>query len=244
VDYAKRHRFRLPGQDYSYFGRASAEEFTLAVAGFGLLYLAASGLILWRTAASFDRIVGRAGRHAHTGTFETDDALAPVPVPSAAGDSTSAVSAGYASIWRRWAAAVVDGAILRLGAGVLGLAVGFLMALIESEESDMRRGVGPQPEDIILEYVLWSIALSFAVGWLYCAGFESSTRRATPGKSLLGIYVADAEGKRVSFARASVRYFCKALSAATVFVGYLMAGFTRRRQALHDLLAGTLVLRA
>jgi uncharacterized RDD family membrane protein YckC len=55
--------------------------------------------------------------------------------------------------------------------------------------------------------------------------------------------VTDLEGRRIGFGRATGRYFAKILSSLTLFIGYLMAGFTEKKQALHDMIAGTLVLR-
>ena len=80
------------------------------------------------------------------------------------------------------------------------------------------------------------------VGWAYFAGMESSTRQATLGKSVMGMVVTDISGNRISFLRATGRYFAKYLSALILFIGYIMAAFTARKQALHDMLAGTLVL--
>ena len=57
------------------------------------------------------------------------------------------------------------------------------------------------------------------------------------------IYVTDLDGKRITFAKATGRYFAKILSGLFLLVGYIMAAFTDRKQALHDKLAGTLVLK-
>ena len=81
------------------------------------------------------------------------------------------------------------------------------------------------------------------LSWLYFAGMESSEARASLGKLACGIKVVDYEGRRISFARATGRYFAHILSAFLLMLGYVMAAFTRRKQALHDKLAKTLVLR-
>jgi uncharacterized RDD family membrane protein YckC len=83
----------------------------------------------------------------------------------------------------------------------------------------------------------------FFVGWLYWAGMESSSYQATLGKMALGLKVTDMAGNRISFARATGRYFSKILSGMILFIGYMMAGFTERKQALHDMIAGTVVLK-
>jgi uncharacterized RDD family membrane protein YckC len=79
--------------------------------------------------------------------------------------------------------------------------------------------------------------------WLYFALQESSSLQATLGKRLLGLYVADEQGNRISFGRASGRLFGKFLSGMILYIGFIMAAFTQRRQALHDMMAGTVVLK-
>jgi uncharacterized RDD family membrane protein YckC len=87
-------------------------------------------------------------------------------------------------------------------------------------------------------------AFGFTSSWLYEAFLESSSRQATLGKMVLSLRVTDLEGHRISFLRATGRHFAKIVSVATLFIGYIMAGLTERKQALHDILAATLVVRA
>ena len=79
--------------------------------------------------------------------------------------------------------------------------------------------------------------------WLYAALLESSSYQATLGKMALGLKVTDLDGHRISFARATGRHFAKLLSIC-FFIGFIMVGFTRFKQGLHDMVAGTLVIRA
>ena len=81
------------------------------------------------------------------------------------------------------------------------------------------------------------------VGWLYFALFESRGWQATPGKRLLGLRVSDLAGHRLSFGRASGRYFSKLLSFLIICIGFIMVGLTDKKQGLHDKIADTLVLR-
>ena len=88
------------------------------------------------------------------------------------------------------------------------------------------------------------VVLYWLVEWLYFAGFESSSWQATPGKRVLNLVVTDLSGTRISFARATGRYFGKWVTGLIpVFIGYILAGITERKQALHDMIASTLVLR-
>jgi uncharacterized RDD family membrane protein YckC len=72
---------------------------------------------------------------------------------------------------------------------------------------------------------------------------ESSARRATLGKMALGLVVTDLEGRQLTFGRATGRYFGKILSGLICLFGYFMAGWTEKKQGLHDMLANTLVLK-
>ncbi|MEP7128319.1 MAG: RDD family protein [Chitinophagales bacterium] len=87
------------------------------------------------------------------------------------------------------------------------------------------------------------IIISVTISWLYYSLMESSHRQATLGKSALGIKVTDLNGNRISFLNATGRYFGKILSGLIFGIGYIMIIFTEKKQGLHDILAGTLVVR-
>ena len=93
----------------------------------------------------------------------------------------------------------------------------------------------PQPAPIV-------IALLVSLGCLYYTLFEASTWQATPGKRVMRLYVTDLHGKRITLGRALLRNLARQISGF-LFVGYLVAGFTEKKQALHDILASCLVLR-
>ena len=80
------------------------------------------------------------------------------------------------------------------------------------------------------------------IPWLYFAGFESSRSQATPGKLLMRIIVTDLEGNKPTFARVTLRHFAKFISTLIILLGFLMIGLTKKRQGLHDKIAGCLVL--
>lgn len=138
----------------------------------------------------------------------------------------------YASFWRRALALLIDGIILALLIAVLGYA--FEKAWTATEWQSWN-----YPEDA-LPFALFMLALLIAT--LYNALWESSEYQATPGKMALGLRVVDLHTRPPGFWRALGRAAARYLSAALIFLGYLMAAFTRRRQTLHDLIAGTLVL--
>lgn len=85
--------------------------------------------------------------------------------------------------------------------------------------------------------------LIFMLSWLYFASLESSAWQATVAKKALGLVVTDLQGRRISFTRASYRYLAKLISGTIFYFGFLFATFTPRKQALHDILGKTLVLK-
>ncbi len=87
-------------------------------------------------------------------------------------------------------------------------------------------------------------ALFFALimNWLYYCSMESSSHQATLGKMAFHIVVTDISLQRISFATASLRWLCKFFSLAIFGIGYIMIAFTKRKQALHDIMTNCLVI--
>jgi len=135
----------------------------------------------------------------------------------------------YASFWSRFLASLLDDIIVYILAYMAGAVAGFIFGAIGVATTE--RGF---------------FALGFMVGgvvaWLYYALLESSPKQATLGKQALGIVVTDLRGDRISFGKATGRHFAQILSALLLFIGYLMVAFTEKKQALHDIIAGTLVV--
>lgn len=136
----------------------------------------------------------------------------------------------YAGFWKRFIAYVIDLMIT----GIIGAIIGFsLGALLISDTAFLEHSYS---DDALFN------ALGIVVTWLYFALMESSASQATLGKMLFGIKVTDINGQRISFGRASGRHFGKIISAILLCIGYLMAAFTAKKQALHDMMAGCLVV--
>ncbi len=87
------------------------------------------------------------------------------------------------------------------------------------------------------------VIIYLVIPWLYYSFFESSNGKATLGKKALGIIVVDANNNKISFVRATVRYWSKYVSLIIFFIGYIMAGFTKKKQALHDIISVTYVVK-
>lgn len=143
----------------------------------------------------------------------------------------------YAGFWVRFVAFVIDWILVSFVVwpviGIMGLVLGFAGDAVSMPM------VGVHMVRLIVSLVFGAI-----VNWIYEAALESSSKQATVGKMALGLKVTDLEGRRISFARATARHFAKILSGMMLMIGYIMAGFTLRKQALHDMIAETLVVRA
>jgi len=78
--------------------------------------------------------------------------------------------------------------------------------------------------------------------WIYFSVLDSSSWQASVGKAL-GLKVVDKNGDRISFGRATGRHFAKIIYGLTILIGYMMVGWTKRKESLHDMIAATLVIR-
>jgi len=149
----------------------------------------------------------------------------------------SAAAVGYGGFWIRVVAAIIDMLIVYLALMpvrfALHLPIGFMGA---------RHSSGSNPL-LLVPMIGVSFLISTAAHWIYEAYFVSSESQATPGKMALGLRVTDTHFQPLSFGAATLRHFCKYLSSLTLGVGYALAGFSERKQALHDMIAGTLVVR-
>ena len=168
-------------------------------------------------------------------------AITPLAAPAAAAPPsviTIAANAPYAGFWRRFVALFLDGLILTFITFPINLFMHIPMfGLMNADQ------IGFDEFVAMLTASLGAMMLGLLMAWLYYALLESSKLQGTLGKVALNIRVTDLGGRRISFARASGRFFGRVLSNLTLGIGYLIQVFTQRRQALHDLLAGTLVVR-
>jgi uncharacterized RDD family membrane protein YckC len=144
--------------------------------------------------------------------------------------------AEYAGFWLRVWAGLID--ITLEGMGALLLAAAVDLAL---------RWFGPRygvtaATSAFVSGMAFIVVLSVGA-WLYSAFMESSAWQATLGKRVVGLKVMTSSGQRLSFGQAAVRHLMKFLSLFTLAIGFMMAGWTTRRQALHDLPIDAIVVR-
>jgi uncharacterized RDD family membrane protein YckC len=181
----------------------------------------------------------------HCGALHADDAsFCPSCgswVGSVGGLPTPRATARYASFWQRAGAWFIDQL-------VVGIPYNVLSALVLPANEPKLTSTTDASGRVTLH---WSgdwatfgvvLAAGVIVSWLYSALLQSSSRQATVGKIALGLVITDEAGNRISFARASGRYFAGILNVLTLGIGYLMVIWTPKKQALHDRIAGTVVV--
>ncbi|MGB8541257.1 MAG: RDD family protein [Candidatus Acidiferrales bacterium] len=150
----------------------------------------------------------------------------------------------YAGFWLRVVAHLIDGVLVGIAFAIL-LLIAFAMVGV-GHFRELAQGSSSEefftPE--VIAIIVMLAGTSIVMMWLYYAWMESSPYQGTLGKMALGLVVTDLEGRRITFARASGRYFAKIITGLIPLgIGYAMAGFTEKKLALHDIIAGCLVLR-
>jgi uncharacterized RDD family membrane protein YckC len=177
--------------------------------------------------------------------------LAPMPRAVSAQAYATAPAVAYAAVptsryggfWLRLLAHLIDHVIL----GAIAAPLFFMLVLpsILRVINEAERNREPSPELIIaiVSSVFIYIVLAFVGQWLYEALLTSSSWQATLGKRVLQLKVTDELGNRIGFGRATGRFFAKIVSSMFFCIGFIMVGLTDRKRGLHDMLAGTLVMK-
>ena len=132
----------------------------------------------------------------------------------------------YPEPWKRGVAFAIDKMVIGASIKLIGWGLPFVI-LKESPE-----------------YQLVYFLLIFTLTWLYFAYLESAPTQGTLGKFGVGLQVSDEQGERISFERASGRFFAKILSVLTLLIGFMMIYWDKKHQALHDKIAKTLVIKS
>ncbi|WLR52066.1 RDD family protein [Bacillus tianshenii] len=147
----------------------------------------------------------------------------------------------YGGFWRRFAASFIDGIILLIPTELINFIL-FMMIVGGDVSSFIAYETG---QDLSMYWGFEAIALTLTtiVNVIYFAKLHSSSWQATLGKRMLGMKVTTVEGERISFGRAVGRYFAMILSAIPLMIGFMLAGWTKKKRALHDFVAGTVVIR-
>lgn len=132
----------------------------------------------------------------------------------------------YAGFWVRAVALAIDTVILAVPIGIFWFKF------------------WPDPDDLSFQHVFPAALVIAALKILYFAGLWASPMQATIGQELCRLRVVrERDDPRISFLRALGRLFGMILSSLILGIGYIMAAFTERKRALHDMIAGTCVVK-
>ena len=150
----------------------------------------------------------------------------PPPPPVWDARPAGAAQVAYGGFWIRLVAYIIDAILLSIVGTVVAMVFGVSLTTMDWEHYDPTINL-----------------VSLVISWLYFALLESSERGATVGKMAMGLRVVTSDGQRLSFLNATGRYFAKILSAIILCIGFIMIGFTDKKRGLHDMIAGTLVIK-
>lgn len=157
------------------------------------------------------------------------------------------MNTNYAGFWLRLVAVIIDGIIIGVAQSFIivpllaAVGFGFANSADSMDFSDPDQAAGFIAAIAAMMGGYWILAMCIQI--LYFTFMEASKFQATIGKLALGLIVTDLNGGKLDFTKALVRNLCKIISNFTMLIGYIMAGFTEKKQALHDMIASTLVLR-
>jgi uncharacterized RDD family membrane protein YckC len=149
----------------------------------------------------------------------------------------------FAAIGPRFVALLIDGVIIGIPIGIISAILSAMMAVQVIHRTSQATSF--YPGDVIGTFFAGFgliMLISILLSWAYFSLMESSAWQGTLGKKMMGIQVTDLCGERISLGRATIRLAVKSLLSSWLFIGYIIAFFTQKRQSLHDLVAGTLVL--
>jgi uncharacterized RDD family membrane protein YckC len=169
--------------------------------------------------------------------------IPPAPMIQA---SASYGGVAYAGFWLRFVAYIIDGVVSGLAFLILLIP---LFVLTGAGAALSKIGSGEDIDNDVaallsIGFLFGFFGIIFLVSWLYYALSESSSWQATVGKKILNLKVTDMTGQPISFGRASGRFFAKIVtSMIPLGIGYIIAGFTEKKQTIHDMIASCLVLR-
>ena len=157
--------------------------------------------------------------------------LEPQPPLSSDGE----VAPTYAGFWVRFGAILIDTVVIGLGVAILGIISGIVVALVSPDALD-----NPASDWFGILANLGQSIVSAA----YFVFMHSSSKQATLGKMALGLKVTDLDGQRIGLVKAINRNLGKIISYVLLGIGFFMAGFTKKKQGLHDKMVATLVVRS
>ncbi|WP_071395507.1 RDD family protein [Bacillus tuaregi] len=160
----------------------------------------------------------------------------------------------YGGFWLRLAAYLIDSIIVGIPLSIISILIlvfffgtSDITYLIMADPEYMDTAMTDDEALSFLATYLGSIfvtsIVSICVAVAYFAGLHASKWQATIGKKMLGLKVTNLRGERISFWRGLGRYLAMSFLSGILFIGYIMVGLTEKKQGLHDLIAGTIVVK-
>jgi uncharacterized RDD family membrane protein YckC len=157
------------------------------------------------------------------------------------------MNTNYAGFWQRFLALIIDSIIIGVVRSILVIPI--LAAVGLSFATEIQNFDASDDGNIFAMVAAFfaaamaMAAISSILSLLYFSFMESSKYQATVGKLALGLTVTDMDGNRIDFGKALLRNIGKFVSAFILCISYIMAAFTDKKQALHDMIASTLVVK-
>jgi uncharacterized RDD family membrane protein YckC len=148
----------------------------------------------------------------------------------------------FAGFWIRVGASIIDSLII-------GIPVAIIMGIVMAAAMPgIMSGPEPSPDDVAGAFGIFAIVyiLIFVAAWLYDAMLTASPAGGTIGKRVVGVRVVrGSDGSQLTFGRATGRFFAKTFITGIIpfGIGFMMAGFTDRKRALHDMIADTVCIK-
>jgi uncharacterized RDD family membrane protein YckC len=149
----------------------------------------------------------------------------------------------YGGFWIRVAAYLIDHVLLGIVVAPFYFLLIFPNVLKIIQQAQENSEPSPEVFASMFGAIFMFAGAAFVGNWLYEALLTSSSWQGTVGKRILRLKVTDDQGNRISFARATGRFFAKILSGMVMYVGFIMVAFMERKRGLHDVICGTQVLR-
>lgn len=196
--------------------------------------------------------------HAAHGVAPQGYGFAGQPIAGDQGTESGYISARperrYGGFWLRVLALIIDGLVI---SGIVWLALrftplyvyarGFVANVIPIENFEVLQEALQQSRVVLErgEFLNWMVLASTnaVIAALYFVILQATPLQATIGKAILGLRLITSKGDNVGLFRSLWRYICTFISSAIFGIGFLFAGWTREKTALHDMLAGTRVVR-
>lgn len=156
------------------------------------------------------------------------------------------MNTNYAGFWLRFVAVIIDAIIVGVAQSLIIVPILGVMGF--NFATNLQNGDMTEAETVgmiagMMATMGTTMLISGIIGIIYYVLMETSKYQGTIGKIALGLKVTDMNGDKLDISKSLIRNLGKIISGIILYVGYMMAGFTEKKQALHDIIANTLVVK-